>query len=465
MPPVRFAPDPEPAKACMRKHPTLSFHPIARAFAAAGLCAGIAAPAVADTEAQRIQTLERRLESSVQLIEKLSGRIADLERSSRPLASSAAPAAETTQAIATQQKSVAELAQGSGARSGETGLPVHGFIDVGAGWSGKRDPARMRGFNAGTLDLYLTPQFGNRVKSLIELAFEYDSEGGLAVDLERLQLGYTVSDSLTVWLGRFHTPFGIWNTWYHHGAQLQTSIFRPRMLDFEDRGGFLPDHSVGAWATGKTALGPGKITYDAYVTNGPSIRERTLQFGGLTDNDAGKLVGFNLGYEPSGALNGLVVGVHGFGSNAATYDPSGAELSKTRLRMGGAYFGYDTEQWNAIGEYYRFANTDLGDGAKHTSSAWFVQVGRSFGAWTPYARHERAALDAGDRFFASQNAGRSYRRTSLGLRYGIDPRSAVKLEVSSTRESAAVLLDENGANAPLDAASYGRVALQYSIAF
>ena len=285
----------------MRNCPTLSFHPIARAVAAAGLCASLAVPAVAvadtATEAQRIQALERRLESSVQLIEKLSGRIADLERGSRPQASTAEPAAETTQAIATLQKSVAELAQGSAARRGETGLPVHGFADVGAGWSGKHDPARLRGFNAGTLDLYLTPQFGNRVKSLIELAFEYNPEGGLAVDLERLQLGYTVSDALTVWLGRFHTPFGVWNTWYHHGAQLQTSIFRPRMLDFEDRGGFLPDHSVGAWVTGKTALGPGKITYDAYLTNGPSVRERTLQFGGFTDNDPGKLLGFNLGYE------------------------------------------------------------------------------------------------------------------------------------------------------------------------
>lgn len=447
---------------------TLSFHPIvhpiARALAAAGLCAGIAAPAWADTETQRIQALERRLESSALLIEKLAVRLAELERNATPQ-QGAAPAAETAQAITTLQQSVAQLAEGSVAKYRETGLLVRGFADVGAGWSGKGDPSRLRGFNAGTLGLYLTPQIGDRVKSLVELVFEYDSAGGLAVDLERLQLGYTVSDALTVWLGRFHTPYGLWNTWYHHGVQLQTSIFRPRMLDFEDRGGFLPSHSVGAWATGKTSLGPGKISYDAYLSNGPSIRGRTLDFGAFTDNDSNKLLGFNLGYEPAGALSGLVVGVHGFGASAGVYDPRGAVLSKSRLRMFGGYFGYDTDNWDAIGEVYRFANADLGHSARHTSSAGFVQVGRHFGAWTPFVRHERAALDSNDPFFASQNAGRSYRRTSLGLRYDIDPKSAFKIELSNTREPAVVQIDENGASAPLAGASYRRAALQYSIAF
>ena len=443
---------------------SLPFHPIARALAAASLCAGLATPACAETEAQRLQALERRLESSAQLIEKLSVRLAELERNTGPQAS-AAPAAETTQAIAALQQSVAQLAEGTGAKGHETGLPVHGFADVGAGWSSKNDPSRLRGFNAGTLDLYLTPQFGGRVKSLVELVFEYESAGGLAVDLERLQLGYTVSDALTVWLGRFHTPFGVWNTWYHHGAQLQTSIYRPRMIDFEDRGGFLPDHSVGAWATGKTSLGPGKITYDAYLTNGPSIRGRTLGFSAFTDNDSSKLLGFNLGYEPAGALSGLVVGVHGFAANAGVYDPNGAVLSKSRLRMSGGYFGYDTDHWEAIGEYYHFANADLGHGARHTSSAGFVQVGRHFGAWTPFVRCERAALDSNDPFFASQNAGRSYRRTSLGLRYDIDSNSAFKIELSNTREPAVVQVDESGASAALDGANYRRAAFQYSIAF
>ena len=48
--------------------------------------------------------------------------------------------------------------------------------------------------------------FGD-VSGLVELLFEYDDRDNLAVDLERLQLGYTFSDEATVWLGRFHTPF------------------------------------------------------------------------------------------------------------------------------------------------------------------------------------------------------------------------------------------------------------------
>ena len=94
---------------------SLSFQAIARALAAAGLCAGLASPACAETETQRLQALERRLESSAQLIEKLSLRLAELERNARPQASSA-PAAETTQAIAALQQSVAQLAEGTGAK-------------------------------------------------------------------------------------------------------------------------------------------------------------------------------------------------------------------------------------------------------------------------------------------------------------------------------------------------------------
>ena len=220
---------------------------------------GLASPACAETEAQRLQALERRLESSAQLIEKLSVRLAELERNTGPQAS-AAPAAETTQAIAALQQSVAQLAEGTGAKGRETGLPVHGFADVGAGWSSKNDPSRLRGFNAGTLDLYLTPQFGDRVKSLVELVFEYDSAGGLAVDLERLQLGYTVSDALTVWLGRFHTPFGVWNTWYHHGAGTTTApICRPRS-------------SARACLISKTAAASCRTTRSAH---GPPARRRS----------------------------------------------------------------------------------------------------------------------------------------------------------------------------------------------
>ncbi len=445
-----------------------------RALVAAGLCSTLGAPAFADAQSDRLQALEKRLEGSVKIIETLSARIAELERQAKAApALASAQAAQAVQAVqavqaqtmATLQDSVTQLSEGLNRRSSDSGLPVHGFADVGAAWSSGNDPGKLRGFNAGTLDLYLTPQFGDRVKGLAELVVEYGQDGGVAVDLERLQLGYTVNDALTVWLGRFHTPYGLWNTDFHHGANLQTSISRPRFIEFEDKGGILPAHSVGGWASGKTALGGGKLTYDAYLANGPRIAERTLDFSAYTDGNANKMLGGNLGYQAGGALSGLTLGVHAFGSTVEVHDNNAAVISATKLRMAGAYVSYDENDWEVIGEVYHFANVDLGSNTRHASNLGFLQLGRAFGAWTPFLRFERAALDPADHYFRSQASGRSYRRAAFGLRYTLDPRSSFKFELSDTSDSAADLIDETGAVLPFTARSYRRAAFQYSVAF
>jgi hypothetical protein len=371
---------------------------------------------------------------------------------------------KTAAELARLQESVAQLSDSLSKRSTDVGLPVHGFADTGGGWSRGTDPQKLRGFNGGTLDLYLTPQFGDRVKSLIELAVEYGSDGGLAIDMERLQIGYTISDALTLWVGRFHTPFGLWNTSFHHGANLQTSITRPRFIDFEDKGGIIAAHSVGAWASGKSRLDSGRLSYDLYLANGPSITDRVLNFNGFTDNNANKLLGVNLGYAPGGALSGLTVGVHGFKSKVDTLDGAGALLFRNQVNMAGGYISYDADDWEAVGEFYGFRNRD-GAGGSHSSQAAFLQVGKTFGQWTPFVRAEKAKLAQGDTYFASQASGRPYSRFSTGLRYAVDPRSSLKLEFSHTRESAGTLVDNGGATLPMDAASYGRAAFQYSVAF
>jgi hypothetical protein len=349
-------------------------------------------------------------------------------------------------------------------RGNDNGVPLHGFADVGGMWSSGDDPAVLRGFQGGTLDIYLAPTFGERTKGLVELAFEYGPDGKAAMDTERLQIGYMVSDALTVWAGRFHTPFGLWNTSYHHGANLQTSITRPRFVDFEDKGGIVPAHSVGLWASGKARLGGSRLTYDAYLANGPSIGGRVLDYRAYTDNSAGKMLGGNLGWQP-GSVAGLTLGVHAFGSTVDALDGNGAVLNSTRVRMVGAYAGYDENDWEVITETYHFSNADSGGGGTRSSNAWFGQVGRTFGNLTPFLRLEQVALDSADKYFISQESGRSYRRTALGLRYALDPKVSLKFELSSTREDATSLIDEAGGLVPFTARSYQRAGFQYSVAF
>jgi hypothetical protein len=453
---------------------------------------------------QRIRALERRLETSMRLIEQMSARITELERerAAQPRAAASARAAgapavaataasapivvapegtgpmpggsapPTTaqdnasrdKAIASLQDELGQISEGLARRGYDTGLPLHGFADVDAGTSTHEDPLHLRGFYAGTLDLYLTPQFGDRVRSLAEIAIEYDSDGTSSVDMERLQLGYTVSDSLTLWMGRFHTPFGLWNTAFHHGANLQTSIYRPKFIEFEDRGGIIPAHSVGIWGTGKHDVGPGKVTYDLYVANGPSIRHGELDFNPFTDDNSSKEYGFNLGYQPGGGLRGLSVGLHGLTSLVDSFAVNGSQISQTRLRTAGAYAGYEANDWEMFSEYYRFSNSD-DKGIARTSHAGFVHLGRTFGALTPYARYERASLNPNDNYFITQRTGRSYTRFVAGSRYAIDSRSSVKLEFSRSEEAGVTLIDENGVPVPTPRARYSRAAFQYSIAF
>ncbi len=234
-------------------------------------------------------------------------------------------------------------------------------------------------------------------------------------DLKRAQIGYTFNDQLTVWMGRLHTPFGYWNRAFHHGAQIQTSILRPRMLDFEDDGGILPVHTTGIWATGSLRTSIGRLAYDLYAGNGTRIADGALNPNASGDDNANKALGFSLGMRFNGALDGLSLGVHGLRQTVGAYDANSVLTSSTRLAMLGAYGAYNNNGGEVISEYYRLHDTDLGGNAGARGS-WTgcAQLGRTFAdRWTPYYRAKKASLDPTDNYFLAQTNGRSYTRQVL----------------------------------------------------
>ncbi|MBL8319466.1 MAG: hypothetical protein JNJ42_13730 [Burkholderiaceae bacterium] len=444
----------------------------ARAGQAAVVLALCAMPALAsaDDSAARIRALEEKLERSVQQIEALKARVAELEKTARvpgrPAGQGEASAATSNSpSVSELQQTVNQLSEGLARTTREPGLPLHGFADVSVATSGRGDPQRLRGFQAGTLDVYLTPQVGDRGRALIETVFEYVDDGSTHVETERLQLGYTVSDALTVWMGRFHTPLGLWNTSFHHGTHLQTSLARPRFMEFEDRGGILPTHTVGLWATGRGRLGDGRFGADAFVGNGPAVHGRELDINAFKDDNGNLQFGGSFSYMPSGALRGLTLGMHAMGATVHTYGDTDVVLRRNRWRLAGVHAAYDDDVWNLLAEAHDVRSHDLDAASRAGSTLWYLQLGRELGAWTPYARFERAGIDAADTYFASLRNGRPYRRMLAGVRYDLDARSALKLEVSRTNESDASLIDGQGLRVPLAATRYHRAAVEYSIAF
>ena len=415
------------------------------AIATAGLAVG-AAPAQQSPATDRISALEQKLERSVQLIEALSEKLRKIEAGT-------AGRDETTRQqarIESLEQQVSQVADSVTRRGTEEGLVLRGFADAGLNSSSKAGGV-AKGASLGNLSLYLTPQFGERTKGLIELNFEFDRNGNLATDLERLQLGYTFNDQATLWLGRFHTPYGYWNTAFHHGQQLQTSVRRPRFLDFEDKGGILPAHTVGAWLTGGMRAGDGKLTWDVYGGNSPRIADNTLNMNNAGSTNHNWTAGANLGYAFGGRLEGLKAG--GFFQRARV-DDDAAVVNTTRLNFHGAYAVYDTKRWEHIIELYRFNNSDLtGASGTHRSAAGVAQFGYRSARWTTYGRFERAALDQNDNYFAQQASGLSYTRHAFGLRFDLDAKSALKLELARTR------------NTDRDPAQLSEALLQYAVRF
>ena len=451
------------------------------ALLVAGLGHSLAAHAADDSD--RIAALEQKLDQSLQLIRELSARVNDLEAqaahgtpvatakrsgagAAAPMAAAAAPPGtpvatqpgvpaatppDTAQRLARVEQTVAEMAASAGQHAEDLGMPMHGFADVGVGNHNAEFP-QYQGADIGELDFFLTPRLGSRTRALFELNFEVGSDGSVGVDLERAQIGYQFSDSATVWLGRFHTPYGYYNTAFHHGQQIATALRRPRFIEFEDHGGIMPAHTVGAWLTGSQRFGDEKLTYDVYIGNSQSISDGKLDMNNAGNTHGSTIVGGNLGLLLSGALDGLKVGVDVFQTRIE--DENLAPAYVTQVRSYGAYAAYDTDTWEDIAEFHVFDNEDLtGHTGTHRSDAGFVQMGYRAGRYTPYARYERGAFKQSDHYFAAQTTGSSYYRTALGLRFDVDLVSSLKLELADTHLTDRLI------------GSYNEALLQYAIRF
>ena len=451
------------------------------ALLVAGLGHALVTHAAADDK-DRIAALEQKLDQSLQLIQQLSARVHDLEaqvaqappaaaKPTSPGAAAAAPAPaaaqpgtpasqpagvtppDTAQRLARVEQAVTEIAASGGQRAEDLGMPMHGFADVGVG-NHNAEFRQYQGADIAELDFFLTPRLGSRTRALFELNFEVGSDGSVGVDLERAQIGYQFSDSATVWLGRFHTPYGYYNTAFHHGQQIATSLRRPRFIEFEDHGGIMPAHTVGAWLTGSQRLGDEKLTYDVYIGNSQSIKNGILDMNNAGNTQGSTIVGGNLGLLMSGALDGLKVGVDVFQTRILDEDAMLTPAPATRVRSYGVYAAYDTDSWEDIAEFHVFDNEDLtGQTGTHRSEAGFLQVGYRAGRFTPYGRYERGAFQQSDHFFAAQINGSSYYRTALGLRFDVDLVSSLKLELADTHLTDRVT------------GSYDEALLQYAIRF
>jgi len=409
----------------------------ARAIALGVVLSTASLPAAADSVSDaKLEELQKKLDQSIKMIEALGARVKELEghTSTGTVAAGAAPAPDPQRLEVVEQK-VAQIETANATRqSDDSGLPIHGFADVNTGNYNLYFPY-FKGTNVGSLDLYLTPKIGDSVVTLAELIFETGPDGHVGTDLERFQIGYQFNDQATVWVGRFHTPYGYVNTALHHGVWLADALRRPKFVNFEDKGGVMPAHTTGVWVTGALREDNGKFLYDFYTGNGQQIQGGTVDMQNGGNLHGAAMFGSRLSYQfIGGAADGLLVGVNGFTDKVNDDNPFNPAL--IRLNMAGAYAVYDTDTWEHIIEAYALRDKNLnGAPGTHRSEAWFAQFAYRARWGVPYIRYERAMLDQTDPYFNEQTFGASYYRSALGVRFDINAKSSIKFEVAHTRNT------------------------------
>src|SRR3989440_9291702 len=161
-------------------------------------------------------------------------------------------------------------------------LQIRGFGDVNFSTTDQRGV--NSGFNLGQLDLHLASALSHKVTYFGELTFNAQPTG-YTVEVERSIIRYDYNDFFKLSFSRYHTPIGYWNTAFHHGAWLQTSISRPEMVRFG--GTFIPIHFVGLQAEGNIPSGGLGLGYNVGLGNGrSSILSKAGDNGDSNDNRA-----------------------------------------------------------------------------------------------------------------------------------------------------------------------------------
>ena len=158
------------------------------------------------------------------------------------------------------------------------------------------------------------------------------------VNLEYAHLTYLLNDYITLGIGKFLTPFGQFPERLHPAWINKLPDFP---LAFNEDEGLVPFSQVGAEAGGVIPIGPTKLLYDLYVSNGPRLNTTdpgnagSLEFDNFTDPENNKAVGGRIGFMP---IPELEVGYSIQGERVQAPDTSGSHADVLLQGVDGSYY-------------------------------------------------------------------------------------------------------------------------------
>lgn len=377
--------------------------------------------AAATDQTEQIKALLARVE----LLEK---QVAELKATRVASVVQAAPPAEATTnpPSAAQPPSVqtAPMPEHGGQLPQETmqqlethypSLQIRGFGDV--DYSATDEKGTNSGFSLGQFDLHIASALSHKISYFAEITVNPHPQD-YTIEMERSFIRYDYNDLFKISFGRFHTPIGYWNTAFHHGAWLQTTIDRP----FQVRvgGTFTPLHFVGALAEGNIPSGGLGLSYNIGIGNGRgSMIARPGDAGDVNNNRAWVA---KLFARPAKAY-GLEVG-GSFYRDKITL-PVGAEY---REWISSAYLAWTKGAPEFLAEFDNVNHRNIATNAVANSDAMYGQVAYRL-PWfektlKPYYRFEYTHMPLSEEVFTYQPLVESI----VGLRYDISNFAAFKSE-------------------------------------
>ena len=307
----------------------------------------------------------------------------------------------------------------------ETHMTIHFFADVVGQKTGGSIEAPST-FNLGSLTLFVHAQPTPQFFALAEVAFEPTVQD-YALDVERMEAGWSPRSWFQTVIGRYHTPLGYWNTAFHHGKWLVTTIENPLLFKFEDEGGPLPVHTIGLLVFGQADFSPSvRLLYHLGIGNGR----------GATPDPPQKLMDIHEGKSVIGALH---LGISGFRFGGSVYvDKTTPQATpgvdmKEQILVGDATF--TTPPWEILAEgaWIRHEYSSPLPGGETTVYDYgaYAQVSYQVMQWLrPYVRGEVQRIDQDDLFM--ENIPDQVRLLA-GIRFDPIDALAVKLEGGNVR--------------------------------
>lgn len=276
------------------------------------------------------------------------------------------------------------------------------------------------GFSLGQAVAHVIAPLGDRLNLFSEIsATAHDSE--YTIEIERLIVRYDFSDQGMLSAGRYHTPIGYWNTAYHHGAWLQTTVSRPESVRFGSQ--IVPIHFVGLLFEGKFPGRASEFAYNVGVGNGR--HENIARAGDAGDINSEEAWTASAYFQPGGGSRMKA----GLGVYSDRVTPAGGvEVDES---IYSAYFALERETPEFIAEYIRSEHdARVAPASSGSADSFYVQVAYRLRGEAerlkPYLRAERIDVDGGDPLLGG--LGLDYEGVLAGLRFDFAPQAALKFE-------------------------------------